>query len=287
MIKTIVVVSTFDGISVGLLALRAIYPNHKIIYYAIEIDEKAIKISKHNNPDTDLLSIHYLGDIRKVTKDMIPEQVDYCFSGSPCQSFSIAGKQTGFEGKSGLFWEFIRLKKELNPTYFLLENVSMKKEWMDVISSAVGVKPILFNSSLVSAQNRKRFYWTNIPNVTLPESRRVMLSYIADGAIGGGGSRNIFVGNYKPDGTKKYDTPNFTIRKDGKSNCLTCSSGCDKIVFKNGLIRPLTIDEWERLQTLPIGYTDVPGLSISARKHAIGNSWTLDVIKHIFSFLPY
>jgi len=284
--KTIVVVSTFDGISVGLLALRWRYPNHRIIYYVIEIDEKAMKISRFNNPDTDLLSIRYLGDIRLVTKDSILEHVDLLLGGSPCQSFSIAGKQEGFDGKSGLFWEYARLKKELNPTYFLLENVWMSKEWQDIISNAVGTTPIMINSSLVSAQFRKRIYWTNIPNVTTPADMGFTIPSVIPDGLSGAGIRGTFGGRYHPNGKKKWDIQNLTIRKDKKSNCLTCGGSCDKIACKSGVLRPLTIDEWEKLQTLPVGYTNVPGIAITHRKRAIGNSWTVEVIKHIFSFLP-
>jgi len=216
-----------------------------------------------------------------VTRDMIPEQVDIFLGGSPCQSFSIAGKQEGFNGKSGLFWEYVRLKNELNPTYFLLENVSMRKEWQDIITKALGVDPIVINSSLVSAQNRKRLYWTNIPGVTIPEDRGILLSDIIPNAVGGYGRRGT------PDGLGGFTKSKWTTRKDGKSNCLTLSGSCSEVMFENEYSRPLTIDEQERLQTLPVGYTDVPGLSITARRDAIGNSWTVEVIKHIFSFLPY
>ena len=153
--KTLVVVSTFDGISVALLALRWRFPDYRIIYYSIEIDAKAMMISKYNHPDSDLLSIRYLGDIRLVTKDMIPEQVDIYLGGSPCTNLSIAGKRNGlmapsfkeymklkksnhkFEGQSYLFWEFIRLKKLFKPTYFMLENVRMKKEDENIITNAL------------------------------------------------------------------------------------------------------------------------------------------------------
>jgi site-specific DNA-cytosine methylase len=314
MIKTLVVVSAFDGISVGLLALKDRFPDYRIIYYVIEIDEKAMMISRYNHPDTDLLSIRYLGDIRFVTKDMVPEKVDILFGGSPCTNVSLFGKRNGmvttnnieihtlnqymkfksvgfeFEGESYLYWEYLRLLYELNPTYFLLENVRMKTKWKDIITNSLtdfqSNNLIRINSSLVSAQNRERLYWTNIPNVTIPEDRKIMISDIISNANGGAGKRNVFDGNYHPDGRKKYDKGRLTIRKDGKSNCLTCGGSCAKIQLTNGDIRPLSIDEWEKLQTLPVGYTAVPGLSISARKCAIGNSWTTDVIKHIFNNIP-
>lgn len=274
--KTLVVLSTFDGISCGLIALKALYPNYRIIYYVVEIDPKAIAISRHNHPDT-----IYLGDIREVTKNMIPVPVDILIGGSPCQSFSNAGKRDGFEGKSGLFWEFVRLSKIFKPKYFLLENVRMKKEWRNIITKAMKVDPILINSALVSAQNRERYYWTNIPGVTPPEDRGIKLSSIIKGAIGGYGRRGT------PDGKGGYTKSNWTTRKDGKSNCLTRSDGCASVTLRNGISRPLTISEMEMLQTLPVGYTNVPGVCKTAKREAIGNGWTVDVIKHIFSFLPY
>jgi DNA (cytosine-5)-methyltransferase 3A len=105
-------------------------------------------------------------------------EVDLICGGSPCQSFSNAGSRTGFNGKSGLFYEFVRLVKEIQPKYFLLENVKMKQEWQDVISNELGVKPIEINSNLVSGQNRKRLYWTNIPGITQPEDKEIYLKDI-------------------------------------------------------------------------------------------------------------
>lgn len=146
------ILSLFDGISCGRVALeRAGIPVE--VYYASEIDKYATQISEKNYPD-----IIRLGDVCNITKEMVGE-VDLIMGGSPCQSFSNAGSRTGFEGKSGLFYEFVRLVKEIQPKYFLLENVKMKQEWQDIISQELGVKPVLINSSLVSGQNRQRLYW--------------------------------------------------------------------------------------------------------------------------------
>lgn len=167
------VLSLFDGISCGRVALeRAGIKVDK--YYASEIKEDAIKVSKDNYPD-----IIQVGDITKLKGEDFKD-IDFIIGGSPCQSFSIAGNREGFNGKSKLFWEFVRLLKEIKPKYFLLENVKMKKEWQDVISKELGVKPININSKLVSAQLRNRFYWTNIPNVKLPEDKGIMLKDILE-----------------------------------------------------------------------------------------------------------
>jgi len=146
------VLSLFDGMSCGQIALNDAnikYDN----YFASEIDSHAIKISLKNYPNT-----KHLGDVTKITSESLPK-IDLLFGGSPCQSFSRAGDNKGFEGKSGLFWEFVRILKEVKPTYFLLENVVMKKEWKDIISEALEVQPIEVNSNLISSQNRKRLYW--------------------------------------------------------------------------------------------------------------------------------
>ncbi len=137
-------------------------------YYASEIDKYAIKVSKHNYPD-----IIQVGDVRELNGSDLPK-IDLLIGGFPCQSYSFAGKQRGFEDSRGtLFYECARLLKELKPKYFLFENVVMKKEYENYISEQFGVEPILINSSLVSAQNRKRLYWTNIPSVTQPEYKNI------------------------------------------------------------------------------------------------------------------
>jgi len=167
------ILSLFDGISCGRVALeKAGIPVE--VYYASEIEKKPIEIALKNYPDT-----IELGDVTKITKEMVGE-IDLIIGGSPCQSFSNAGNRAGFDGKSGLFYEFVRLVNEVKPKYFLLENVKMKQEWQDVISNELGVKPIEINSALVSGQNRKRLYWTNIPNVKQPEDKGIYLQNILE-----------------------------------------------------------------------------------------------------------
>ena len=170
------VLSLFDGMSCGRIALNGMSISK---YFASEIDSHAIKISLKNYPNT-----KHLGDVTKITSENLPK-IDLLFGGSPCQSFSRAGDNKGFEGKSGLFWEFVRILKEVKPTYFLLENVVMKKEWKDIISEALGVQPIEINSNLTSSQNRKRLYWTNIPNVKKPEDKKISLESILQKNITG------------------------------------------------------------------------------------------------------
>jgi DNA-cytosine methyltransferase len=177
------VLSLFDGMSCGRIALDQLgIPVEK--YYASEIDKYAIQVSQANYPD-----IIQVGDICDLDpKDY--KDVDLMLAGSPCQGFSFAGKQLAFDDpRSALFFEFIRLLKAIKPKYFLLENVRMKKEFLQVISEQVsacypeivfGIEPIFINSSLVSAQSRQRYYWTNMPNIKQPEDSGIVLKDILE-----------------------------------------------------------------------------------------------------------
>lgn len=168
------VLSAFDGMSCIRIALEQLGIPIKQ-YLASEIDKYPIQITQKNYPDT-----IQLGDVTKVfAKDLPP--IDILVGGSPCQGFSFAGDQLAFDDpRSALFFEFVRLLKECKPKYFLLENVRMKKEFLDVITEQLGVEPILINSALVSAQNRQRYYWTNIPNVQQPKDRGIVLKDILE-----------------------------------------------------------------------------------------------------------
>lgn len=168
------VLSLFDGMSCGRIALERLgIPIDN--YYASEIDKYAIQVSQANYPD-----IIQVGDITELDLSTLPK-IDLIMGGSPCQGFSFAGKQLAFDDpRSALFFEFVRCVKELKPKYFLLENVRMKKEYLDVISEYMGVEPIMINSALVSAQNRVRYYWTNIPGIEQPEQRGIVLRDILE-----------------------------------------------------------------------------------------------------------
>lgn len=181
------VLSLFDGISCARVALNK-FGYKDVTYYASEIDKYAIQISQKNWPD-----IVQLGDVKNVTCDSEQDTIevgepdlsciDLLIGGSPCQDLSIAKKnRKGLSGeRSGLFWEYVRILKEVKPTYFVLENVnSMPKEAKDTITEALGVEPIMINAALVSAQNRKRLFWTNIPGVTQPVDRGMLLKDILE-----------------------------------------------------------------------------------------------------------
>ena len=268
--KKINVLSLFDGISCGRIALEraGIEVNN---YYSSEIDKYAIQIAKKNYPDT----IH-IGDVTKVKANDLPK-IDLLIGGSPCQSFSSFGNGTGFEGKSGLFWEFVKVLKETNPKYFLLENVNMKKEWQDIISTELGVTPISFNSNLVSAQNRDRLYWTNI-NFNLPEDKNILFKDILEDIP----FRNIPKCFYSNWGDKLRINKGLNWVLNNKANCLTtknCHTNQYLLNEDKTLCRLLNANEYEKLQTLPLNYTE--GVSNTERFKMIGNGWTVDVIAHI------
>jgi DNA-cytosine methyltransferase len=292
------VLSLFDGMSGGQIALKklGITPEN---YFASEIDKYAIQITQKNFPNT-----IQLGDVTKITASGLP-QIDLLIGGSPCQSFSVAGDGSGFDGKSQLFWEYVRILKEVNPRYFLLENVKMKKEWEDVITEALGVNPIFINSNLVSAQNRKRLYWTNIPNVTTPEDKGILLKDIVEGEgilVDTDKSNAIIasIGRTTPrEYFGKHQGQMVFVNRD-KAHCLDAnyykggnwtqylSNSRRQMVieFIDGdyLVRKLTPVECERLQTIPDNYTE--GVSNTQRYKMIGNGWTTDVIAHIFGHIP-
>ncbi len=265
------VLSLFDGISCGRLALeRAGIPVEK--YYSSEIDKWAIKISESNYPD-----IIRLGDVRNVE----PVDVDLVIGGSPCQGFSLVGKKLNFEDpRSQLFFEYVRLIHQIRPKYFLLENVPMKQESQDVISSFLGVEPVMIDSALVSAQQRKRLYWANFP-ITQPEDKGIVLkdilesdkvavtkshgelyyrahkstcldaSYYKGADNRGQRTGCIEVGHAELNG---HDFLKRVYSPEGKSPTLTAICGGNqerKVALDASRWRKLTPIECERLQTLP------------------------------------
>jgi DNA-cytosine methyltransferase len=210
------VLSLFDGMSCGQLALYELGLSVDT-YYASEVDKYAIEIAQKNFPNT-----KQIGDVRTVKAADLP-QIDLLMGGSPCQGFSFAGRQLNFDDpRSALFFEFVRLLRECKPKYFLLENVRMKKEYQDVITEHLGVEPIMINSSLVSAQNRVRLYWTNIPNIEQPQERGIVLADILDNSEpyrffadhDGGNQLNP---SYKSQANKLFD-------KDNKSPTISAGT---------------------------------------------------------------
>jgi len=275
------ILSLFDGISCGRVALER--AGVKVDnYFSSEIDEYAIKISRFNHDD-----VKQIGNVLNLNTDVLPP-IDLVIGGSPCQGFSFAGKGLAFDDpRSRLFFEFVDILDRCKPKYFLLENVRMKQEFVDIITEYLDVQPILINSSLVSAQSRQRYYWTNIPNVGPPEdtckevlqdvleprpSRKYLAGQQLRDNYEGGNQLNP---SYKSQANRIHDI-------DKKSPTIMAGSHgyANGYVNQDGDIRKLTPIECERLQTLPDNYTD--GVSDTQRYKGLGNGWTVDVVAHIF-----
>lgn len=265
------VLSLFDGMSCGMIALERA-GIHVTNYFASEIDKHAIAVSRANYP-----GIVRLGSVVDVHADQLP-QIDLLIGGSPCQGFSTAGKELNFDDpRSRLFFEYVRLLTECSPRYFLLENVNMKKEYRDIISLMLGREPILINSALVSAQNRPRWYWTNIPGVEQPEDRGITAASALSIPNARIGQMQPFPRDYKKRGMTR--TERLEFRTDGKANACLLSPTKNLLEIHGGH-RQLSADECEILQTVPAGYTK--SVSEAARYKMLGNGWTVDVIAHIF-----
>ena len=308
-----IALSLFDGISCGQLALQR--AGISVDYYlASEVETKAIEITMSNFPDT-----IQLGDVRELDGSAIVTPY-ILLGGSPCQCFSFAGNRKGmattegeeittldrylelkkegfeFEGQSYLFWEYVRILNETKPKYFLLENVRMTEKWEDVISETLGVRPIVINSARVSAQNRKRLYWTNIPDITQPEDRGLLLRDILDSGKVDREKALCITKRYEGfSGSQSYLRRRYFGKSMGQAVFENCEPSEQREMWKAddrkeydtiGIIRSLTTRECEKLQTLPIGYVeDIIGDNMKA-KGVIGNGWTVDVIAHILSHIP-
>ena len=309
------ILSLFDGISCARVALeRAGIPISK--YYASEVDKNAIVVAQKNYPDT-----IQLGDVTQIDGchiGIISKGIDLLIGGSPCQDLSIAKKnRKGLDGeRSGLFWHFVRIKNEVQPKYFILENVaSMSKESKDIISKALGVEPIMIDAALVSAQRRKRLFWTNIPNVVLPEDRGILLKDILQ-------LDHDFYGVYSDYNNKITENKAYTlgtgcgvsrsatfqqvitqpvriakIGKGGQGDRVYSIVGKSVSLSANGggrgaktglyavkdFVRKLTPIECERLQCLPDNWTE--GISDTQRYRCLGNAFNVEVVAHILKGL--
>lgn len=309
------VLSLFDGISCGKLAL-GMCGTGVDAYYSSEINEYAIKVSSHNNPD-----IVQIGDVKNVNGNNF-KGIDLLIGGSPCVDFSLHGKHNGmvsencgevltleqylrnkdeniYMNESSLFWEFARVFREAKPTYFFLENVKMEKKWENIITETLGVGPISINSKKYSCQFRNRYYWTNIPNVagyesflndeTLPDvlentvddKYRLPYDEFSKITITDMASKK-YIG-YVNRGEK---IPKFEdlIYCNGKIGTLCASDYKNKKkVFHNGTFRYLTPLEAERCQTIKDNYTDC--IDDDHRYECIGNGWTVNVVASFFKNL--
>lgn len=285
------VLSLFDGMSCGRIALERAGIS-VTNYYASEIDKHAIKASQDNYQD-----IVRLGDVTKWRDwDIDWSSIDLLLAGSPCQGFSKIGKELAFDDpRSALFFTFIDILnylKSLNPNIkFLLENVRMKKEYLDVVNEYTGVDGLFINSELLSAQKRPRWYWFNW-DVTYPQDKYVSFQLIKDDDKDRLIEAKV---NDTPSRRKMWNDGNGTGGKTGgcynitdshKAYCLTVKQDRQPnsgLIQFDDFCRYLTRRELERLQTVPDGYTD--SLSYNQCQKVLGNGWTVDVIAHIFNNL--
>ena len=284
------VLSLFDGMSCGQIALNRIgIKDYK--YYASEIKNHAIKYTQYNYPDTiqigDVTKIHYKdGILYTENGEFKVGKIDLLLGGSPCQDFSILkvnGK--GLEGdKSKLFYEYLRILKEVNPKFFLLENVKMKTESKKQLDEYLGTEGKLINSNLVSYQNRPRFYWSNI-SFNIPSDKRINFQNFKE-------TENLdkYMLNKTPSRTRMWNNGNGRNNRSGCANvtnsekiyCITRKQDrCPNagLVAYKDFCRYLTRKELEQGQTVPVGYTDC--VSYNQAQDLLGDGWTVDVIAHI------
>lgn len=272
------VLSLFDGMSSGQIALER--SGIKVDnYFASEIKKQAIKATMDNYPET-----IQLGDVLNFKEWDLPN-IDLILAGSPCQDLTgLKPDGKGLYGEqSKLFFKFVQALDHFKPKYFLLENVKMKEEYQDIISSILGVQPLKINSNLVSFQNRNRLYWTNIPGASIPENKNISFQDYKE-------TDYEKLKEYKvkrtPSREKMWESkcPNVTDRD--KVNCLTRKqdrwSNAGLVEFED-FCRYLTVEECEKAQTVPVGYTR--GLTRSQAYDVLGDGWTVDVITHILNGL--
>ena len=275
------VLSLFDGISCGQIALErtGIKINN---YFASEIKPHAIKTTQLHYPKT-----IQLGNVLDVQSTDLPK-IDILIGGSPCKGISrLNQNQEGLLHKESiLFWEYVRLLKECKPKYFLLENTHGHIEATKEITTTLGVKPISINSKLVSAQNRPRYYWTNIPDITQPKDKNITTKDIFDykGKLVDA-CRIKWLNNES--GLRAIEKMYVKINPFPKAGCITAlahKKWNENYLLIDNEYKHLSQHDLEKLQTLPIDYTK--HLTYGEAYDVIGDCWTVDVISHIFSFIP-
>ena len=299
------ILSCFDGISCGQIALEK--SNIKIEnYFASEVKKYAIDLVRRRYPKTiqlgNIESVNYINGVFEVQRESgswltVPGiyQIDLVIGGSPCKGGSrVNRKRDGLlHPESILFYEYIRLLRQCQKSnknvYFLLENVAGNVDFISTITKELGVKPLKLNSKLVSAQTRDRLYWTNIPVNSLPPKKTFT-------------TKDVFT-NEMPEDLIISDTRALWLKSESgqrsvkkgytkinpypRAGCIMASGHKkwnETYIEKDGIIRHLSINELEKLQTIPIDYCK--GLSYAEAYDVIGDGWTVDIISHIFNHLP-
>lgn len=264
------VLSLFDGISSGQIALQRAGVKYKS-YFASETDKYACQVTSYRHPNT-----IFIGDARNIEPEKLPS-IDLLIGGSPCQSFSNAGNHKNFNDERGLlFFEYVRMLKECKPKHFLFENVRMRKDWIQIISKHLDIEPVMIDSALFSAQQRRRLYWTNIKIKKFP-NQNILLNDILESGWSEREKSYTIDAHYANAGANAGGLNDYLNRHHRQ------------LIIDNGKFRKLTPVECERLQTLPDNYTLVPHpvyknkmMSNTRRYKLIGNAWTVDVVAHIF-----
>ena len=250
-------------------------------YYAFEIKPHAIATTQLNFPNT-----IQLGDINNFDISMLNgNKIDLFLCGSPCQNMSLINitQRTGLNGtKSCLFFKCVEIMKQVKPTYFLFENVkSMKNEDKEVFTNTLGANPIHINSALVSAQERNRLYWTNIPGVDQPKDKGVLLKDIIEY---GTTKHEENCSLKKIAFIEKKKNNGMYVRVDGNKSLPITARGYaawnTQFITDGNKIRDLTLSEYKKLQTIPEWYS-FGELNKSKATDLIGDGWTVDVIAHI------
>lgn len=297
------VTSFCDGGSTGQYVLRNLFPYVNLNYFAYELNPKATSITKTHFPST-----NNLGDIRNWRSGVLQmnSSPDLFLAGTCCKNTSNAGNRTGFATLSGVpvtnlqqyitldrigiqmnesaicFWESIWFIKEMKPKYMFFEIPPLHNDFLQIFIKETGLDHILIDSKLVSAQSRKRWYFTNIPNLSQPQDLNITIDSIIPGAKAYSihGAPNHKFGQ---PGEFKYGTRRIHVRTDDKMNTIvTQPHNTNKVIFSDGTIRTITPEEAEQFMGYPIGHTDIKGISKTDRYRILGNGWSIPVIKHIF-----
>ena len=301
------IVSFCDGGSTAQYVINRLTGGQvELNYNAFEMDPKCKLLVSHLYPKT-----KQYGDIRnwRLNRELVPKKVDLFFAGTSCKNTSMAGDRTGFATLTGekvtsveqykdyvekeipmnesciCFWESIWFIREVKPTHFFFEIPLLKQEYLDIFIRETGVTPIMIDSALVSAQSRKRYYFPSW-KVEQPQDLGITIDTIIPNA-----KAYSYHGTLNPKfgqpGEFKWGVKKYITRKDGKMNTLVTSwTSTNKVIFEDGTIRDITIEEGEQFMGYDAGHLNVLGLTKTDKQRILGNGWSVPVIEHLFKFIP-